>query len=176
MDRTIRTIGKSILFVSMIAAGCSSPSGPSPPGPPSGPSISPDEAAVREAFTAFQAALKVNDAATVWELLDSDSRADAERAAKALQAEYSKASPEDKAQREKELGLTAAELAALTGKGFVKSKRFIGKYDEVPDSKIKTVTVQGDKATVLYVEPDDDEVKLSAVRESGKWKLTVPMK
>jgi hypothetical protein len=141
----------------------------------SGPIAGNDDAPVREAFSAFQAAIKAKDAPKVWGLLDSESQADADRAAKAVQAAYGKASPDEKAEQEKSLGLSDAELGALTGQGFLKTKRFLGKYDEVPESKIDKVTTQGDKATVTFIEPDGDTEKLNLVRQDGKWKLSVPM-
>jgi hypothetical protein len=134
-----------------------------------------DDAPVREAFAAFQAALKAEDADKLWALLDSDSQADAERAAKAIQAEYHKAGPEARAEQEKSLGLVAKELDSLDGKGFLKSLRFKGKYDEVPDGKIEKVTVQGERATVAYVEPDGDHEKLTLVRQDSQWRVSVPM-
>src|SRR5262249_2158683 len=78
------------------------------------------EEAVRKAFTDFQAALKAKDAAKVWQLLDDDSQADAERSATKLRQDYNKAGPEKKAQLEKLMGLPGPELAKLKGEGFLK--------------------------------------------------------
>ena len=66
-------------------------------------------------------------------------------------------------------------MPARTGKEFLKTKRFHGKYDELPDSKIEKVTVQGDQATIAYVELDGDKEKLILVREQGEWKVSIPM-
>jgi hypothetical protein len=129
----------------------------------------------RETFAALQAALKAQDAEKLWALLDGESQAEADRAAKAVQADYAKASAEEKAEQEKALGLPGAELAGLTGKGFLKTKRFQGKYDEVPDSKFEKVSVQGDRATLSYVEADGDHVKLTFVRQDGQWKVSLRM-
>ena len=74
---------------------------------------------------------------------------------------------------EEEVGLAAFE--DLTGVGFVKTKRFHGTHDELSKSKIDKVTIQGDKATVAYIEPDDDKVKISLVRQDGQWKVSLPM-
>src|SRR5437899_705855 len=76
------------------------------------------EGPVRETFTALQAALKARDVDKLWQLLDSESQDDAERAAKTIQATHAKASAEDKAGQEKALGLPSAELSVLTGKEF----------------------------------------------------------
>jgi hypothetical protein len=134
-----------------------------------------EEDAVRQTFVAFQQALKARDADKIWALLDAESQADAEREAEATRTAYGKADAAGKASKEKELGLESMELAALKGLGYLKSKRFHGKYEEVPDSKIESVSMQGDKATINYIEPDNDKMKFAAVREGGKWKLTVPM-
>jgi hypothetical protein len=134
-----------------------------------------DEKAVRDAVVAFQSALKAREAEKLWSLLDSESKADAERAAKAIRDAYAKATPEVKAEQEKALGLPGTELAALTGTGFLKTKRFHGKYHEVPDSTIDKVTVHGDAAKVDYTEEDGDKEKLSLVRQEGQWKLSLPM-
>jgi hypothetical protein len=130
-----------------------------------------DEEDVRAAFTAFQAALKAGDRDKLWPLLDSASQADAEKVARNLKANYAKA--KDKAKLEKTFGLTAEELKGLTGKIYLKSKRFRGKYGEVPGSKVDKVAVDGDKATVFYTEEDGDQEKLSLVRQGGKWKFSL---
>lgn len=134
-----------------------------------------EKEAVRETVVAFQSALKARDAEKIWSLLDSESKGDAERAAKAIQDAYAKASPKEKAEQEEALGLPGTELAALTGAGFLKTKRFQGKYHEVPGSTIDKVTVEGDTAKVDYTEEDGDKEKLYLVRHDGQWKLTLPM-
>jgi hypothetical protein len=138
-------------------------------------SSSGEEGPVREAFTALQGAFKSRDADKLWQLLDSESQADAERAAKAVQAAYAKADAKEKSELDKGLGLPGDELAGLTGVGFLKTKRFHGKYDELSESKIDKVTVQGDKATVGYTEADGDKEKVSLVRQGGQWKVALPM-
>jgi hypothetical protein len=153
------------LAVAVIAAGCAKPTGQA--------SSTDEVKSVSETFAAFQEALKERDVDKIWALLDSDSQADAERAAKAIQDAYAKAGAEQKAKQEKGLGLEGGELAALTGKGFLKTKRFHGKYDEVPGSKIDKVTVKGDSASVDYTEADGDKETLKLVRQQGKWKLRV---
>jgi hypothetical protein len=163
----VRYFGCAILFGVALLAGCNKPTGQS--------SSADDEKAVRQTFEAFQAALEARDADKLWALLDSDSRDDAERAAKAKRDAYAKASPEEKAEQERALGLPGAELAALTGVGFLKSNLFHAKYHEVPGSKIEKVSPKGDFATVDYVEEDGDNESLKLVRQDGKWKLSVPM-
>lgn len=133
------------------------------------------EGPVRESFVALQAALKARDGDKIWALLDGESRTEAERAAKAVQAAYAKADPTEKSAQEKALGLPGAELAGLTGAGFLKSKRFHGKYEELPESKIDKVTVQGDRATVAYTEADGDKEKLNLVRQDRRWLISLPM-
>ena len=133
------------------------------------------EGPVRETFASLQKALKDRDADKLWMLLDRESRADAERAARAVQAAYAKADAQGKSEQEKALGLTGAELAGLTAVGFLKTKRFHGKYEELSESKIDKVALQKNGATVAYTEPDGDKEKLSLVREDGQWKVSLPM-
>ena len=116
-----------------------------------------EEGVVRKQFAELQTALRDRDADKLWTLLDGRSQADAERAAKTIRKDYTEAKPEEQAEQERSLGLTGAELAKLTGKGFLKSKRFQDRYREVPDSNIDKVEVQGDSATVHYLEPDGGE-------------------
>jgi hypothetical protein len=130
---------------------------------------------VRDAFTALQGALKAKDAAKVWALIDSDTQADAEKNAKKVKSAYKKASDKEKADHEKGLGLTADDFAKLDGQLLLKTKRFLGKYDEIITSKITGVTVQGDSATVDYLEADGDKVKAGYTRQQGKWKVALPM-
>ena len=128
----------SLLLV--VAAGCT----------PTPPTEGKEEKPVRDAFTAFQEALKSHDGDKLWSLLDADSQTGAERAGKALN---------------------------LSGKDFVKSDQFCGQkpLNEVPEGKLTKVTVQGDKATVNYDEADGDHEKLKMVREGGQWKVSAPM-
>jgi hypothetical protein len=131
-----------------------------------------DEDQIRQAFQNFQAAIKARDADKLWDLLDRQSRTAADAAAKEIQASYQKANGANKQKLEKALGLTGAELASLTGKVFVKSNKYIGKYHEVPGSTVEKVTVEGDKATVFYKEEDGDKEKLAFIREDAKWKTS----
>jgi hypothetical protein len=158
--------GWSGLLCMAVVVGCSKPAEHS---------AANDDGPVREKFAELQAAIKSRDADKLWMLLDARSRADAERAAKAIQAAYSKATADEKTKQEKALGLTGKELAGLTGKGFLKTNRFHGKYHELPDSTIERVVVQGDTATVYYVEEDGDKEKAVLVRQDGQWKLWLTM-
>jgi hypothetical protein len=128
---------------------------------------------VRATFATYQAALKSGDPEKIWPLLDSDTQAGADKAAKTFREQYEKANEADKAKLEKSLGLKAEEMAKLTGKVYLKSKRFLGKYDEIPGSKLTKVTIKGDEATVDYTEEDGDKEKLQMVRQGGKWKVVV---
>ena len=95
-----------------------------------------EEDDARAAFTAFQASLKSGDPEKMWPLLDTKTQADADKAAAALKTSYGKAKPAEKTALEKAFGLTAAEMTAVSGKVYLKSKRFLGKYHEIPDSKL----------------------------------------
>jgi hypothetical protein len=142
---------------------------------PTEPAAAKGEDEVRQTFVGFQEALKAKNAEKIWSLLDDDSQADAEREAKSIRDAYDKAAPGERAELEKALGLTGTELAGLKGVGFLKTRRFLGKYDEVPESKIEKIEVKGDKGVVHYLEPDGDKEKFDLVRQTGKWKLNVRM-
>jgi hypothetical protein len=150
-----------------LAVGCSSNS--------TGPTPADEEGAVRMQFAELQSAMRSGDAEKVWELLDSKSQGDAEHVARDLQAVRSKAGVEEKAKQEEALGLPGAELDRLTGQGFLRTRRFQSKYHELPASRIEKVTVQGDNATVYYLEPDGDKEKLIFVRQGGRWKVWLAM-
>src|SRR5216683_1138879 len=109
-----------------------------------------DEDDVRAAFKDFQQAIKAGDPEKIWASLDKSNHESAEKAAKSLCESYHKADAKKKAEIEKAMGLSADELAKLTGKVYTKSKRFLGKYNEVPGSK----------------------VEMKAVRQDGKWKVS----
>jgi hypothetical protein len=149
-----------------LALGCSKA--------PDRPSVD-EEAAVRAQFTALLAAVKDGDADKLWSMLDSRSQADAERVAKAVQASYAKAAPGEKTEMENLLGMNGAELAVLTGKGYLKTKRFQRKYHDMPGSTIEKVVIQGDSATVHYLESDGDKEKAILVRQQGEWKVWLTM-
>lgn len=133
------------------------------------------ENAVKDAFVALQAALKAKDTAKIWGLLDSDTQADADKAAKKLKSTYKKASAQEKAEHEKNHGLTPDEFSKLDGQLLIKSRRFLGKYDEISDSKITGITAQGETATVNYVEMDGDKEKVNYTRQGGQWKVALPL-
>ncbi len=78
---------------------------------------------------------------------------------------------------EKGMGLTAAEMAKLTGPGFLKSNRFLGAqpYNEVGACMVQSVNVQGDTATVAYIEDDGDHGKFNFVRVAGQWRVSAPI-
>jgi hypothetical protein len=171
MGQNACRFGWTGIFCVTLVLGCSK-------APEKAPDSSPaeEEATVRAQFAAVQGALKNGDPDKLWMLLHSKSQADAERAAKAVRATYAKAGPQDKAELEKSLGLNGTEVAGLTGKGFLKSKQFRRKYDDMPDSTIEKVVIQGESATVHYLERDGDKEKAILVRQDGQWKawLTMP--
>jgi hypothetical protein len=130
---------------------------------------------LRETFAELQSAVKNRDADKLWALLDRKSQADANREAEAIRAEHARASAEEKAKQEEALGLSGPEVSELTGTGLLKTKRFLSKYDELPESKIDNIVIQGGNATVHYVEPDGDHEKLILVRQEGQWKVWLAM-
>jgi len=130
---------------------------------------------VRQAFKQLQGAIKARDPDKIWALIDDDTQSDANRAAKAVQAAFSKADDKGKAEFAKKYGLSAKELADMTGKLFIKSNRFHGKYYEIPGSKLDSVKVKGDTARLTYIEEDGDKEKLTLVKQKGEWRFIVPM-
>jgi hypothetical protein len=168
MTRKTPPLLRMSILVLVAAVGCTAK-------PAEGPRID-EEEQVRQRFQELQAALKNQDVEQLWALLDRKSQADAERAAQAIQAAYAKADPEEKSKQEETLGLSGAELTALTGPGFLKTKRFVRKYHELPESTITKVALQEDNATIHYLEPDGDKEKLLLVRQEGQWRcwLTMP--
>jgi hypothetical protein len=149
----------------VLAAGCGTPA--SQKGTAGG-----EEAPLREAFAAYQQAIKVKDAEKLWDLFDQDARAAADRAAKRFRDDYARADADGKAKMAKDLGLGGDKLANLSGKDYLGTPRFLGKQHEVPDSKFESAAVQGDRATVAYVEEDGDKEKLTFTREGGRWKVS----
>src|SRR6516225_145167 len=123
------------------------------------------EEQVKEAFKALQMAIKGKDADKIWNLLDKDSQSDAEREAKAAKEVYGKLGDKDKTDYEKRLKLTGKELADMTGKLYVKSERFYKKHHEIPDSQLEKVSVSGDTASLNFIEPDNDNVKMRLTRD-----------
>jgi hypothetical protein len=130
---------------------------------------------VKDAFGKLQTAVKSKDAAKIWDLLDGATQADADRSAKLVKAAFKKADDKTKAKHQEALGLKNEEINSLDGPGLLKTKPFLAKYDEIPASKITGITVQGDSATVNYLEPDGDKEKLSYTKVAGKWKVALPM-
>jgi hypothetical protein len=128
---------------------------------------------VKKAFASLQEALKAKDADKIWALLDADSQADAERQATAVRDAYAKADKAGREEMEKTLGLGGKELESVKGVGYLKTKRFLGKHDEIADSKLDKVTVAGDKGTVNYTEQDGDKEKLTFTKVKDGWKVSL---
>jgi hypothetical protein len=151
--------------VLLLIVGCGSP--PSQQGTAAG-----EEGQLKEAFAAYQRALKDKDADKLWDLLSTEARGDADRSAKRLRDDYAKG--DAKAKLAKGVGVSADQVANLTGKDYLKTPRFAGTHpqDEIPTSKFESASIQGDKATVNYVEDDGDKQKLPFVREGGRWKVS----
>jgi hypothetical protein len=163
----------SPLLILALAVGCSNPTTPTTKTPTQ--ATGGDEAQVKAAFAAVTGALKAHDAEKLWPLLDSDTQADAERAAKAWKEAYAKA---DADKLKKDLGITSDELAKLTGQGFLKTEPFKDdkRLEELAEhKKIEQVKVDGNQATVEYIEPDDDKETLKFSRQDGQWKVRLKM-
>jgi hypothetical protein len=169
MNTIRRRLALSVVLFGTLAAGCSGTV-------PQPTANSNEEAQVRERFQELQATLQSADADKLWRMLDRRSQTDADRVAKSIQTAYAGATSQEKGNLEETLGLTAAELATLSGKGYLKSKRFRRKYEELPLGKIDKVVIQEGKATVYFDEPDGDKEKAYFIREDGQWNawLTMP--
>ena len=81
----------SLILLGSLTAGCNKPPSASTA------AAKGEEEPARQTFVALQAALKAKDADQLWAMLDTESQADAERAAKAVQEAYTKATPDAKA-------------------------------------------------------------------------------
>lgn len=162
----------ALLLPFLLAVGCSQPTQKALSTQGGG---SQGDTEVRQAWQTLQTAIKAKDAEKIWVLLDDDSHTDADRVAKSLADDYAKAAALQKTEQEKKLGLTAAEFSNMSGKTFLKSKRFMGKYDELGESKLDSVTVQGNKATIAYTEADGDKEKLTLNKQGNDWKVSLPM-
>ena len=142
---------------------------------------SPEQAAVRQEFNRLKAAIAAlkegkDTADSIWDLLGTDSQADAEREAKVVKAAYAKLADKDKADLEKKMALSAKELADMNGKYYVKSQRFQSKHQKIPDSKVGKITITGETATLEYIEPDNSTVTAKLVRQkavSDRWKFNL---
>ncbi len=158
-------VPRALLCLLLCALGCSGPAARQSGG-------GDDAVTVKATFLEIQKAHTGRDAEKLWSLIDSDSQTDAERAAKAWREKYATAEA-DKVQ--KDVGVSAADLAKLTGKEFLKTAPFRDKHDELADSKMGDARVEGDQATVNYVEPDGDKEKLKLTRQAGQWKANLAM-
>jgi hypothetical protein len=163
MTRKTPTLGWLAVTILAALAGCAPPA----------PGLSKDEEGLKEAFVSLQGALKAKDADKVWALLDADSQSDADRQATAVRDAYAKADKAGREEMEKSLGLNGKELETLKGVGYLKTKRFLGKHDEIADSKIDRVSASGDKGTVNYTEQDGDKEKLTFTKVKDGWKVSL---
>lgn len=132
-----------------------------------------DQAGVQQAFISFQAALKSEDVDKMWAMLDAKSQEAAEVIARELQEEMADGDKTRKSDREKTWGLSAAELTEGKAANLFKSKPFLARFSELPDSKIVKIAARGDHGDVLFHEPSGDKEYLSLTREKGRWKVTV---
>lgn len=134
-----------------------------------------EEREVFALFSEFRSGLKAKDPEKLWECLDKPSRAQAEQAARSLAAGYYHADPSARAERESSHGLSGDEILKLTGKQFLKSKRFEEKYAAVAASRIDRAHFQRDRGFIAFHLLDKGRDKLGLRQEDGAWKLTVPM-
>jgi hypothetical protein len=153
--------------VLLLIAGCGAP--PSQKG-----TAAVEDGELKEAFTAYQKALRDKNADRLWDMLSTQARADADRVTQQLRGTFVRANAEVKAKLAKDLGLTMSEMTNLTAKDYLRTPRFVGAkpQDEIPKSKFEGAAIEGEKATVKYVEPDDHKKELRFVREGKRWKVS----
>jgi hypothetical protein len=152
-----------LLLLLATACGCTKPPAAPPPGD--------EEPRIRARFEEFRDALQARDAERLWAMLSRQSQADAERAARTLRTEHDKADPQSKAEQEKELGLSAADLSKLTGRDLMRTRPFQERYEEARDGKFERASVKDDNATVYFRDDEGDREKLIMLREGEQWKL-----
>jgi len=166
--------GGAALVVASLVVGCTRT--------PTGTSKEKDEEQVQEKFVALQDALKAilakpDDADTraLWDLLHTDTQLDADRVAKKVREQFDRADDASKAKVCEALHVPAAKMSQFSGPHYLRSKTFLGKYNEIPDSKLEKITFERDKAWVHYLEPDGDHQKLELVRQDRQWKILLPV-
>jgi hypothetical protein len=166
-----RAAGAGLLLLTLMA-------GPARPQDKAAKAPGEDAAAkVRARFSELQAALKAKDVDRTWKLLAAKSQADAERVAKAVRSAYAKASRAEKAAQEEALGLSGKELAGLTAKDCLRTKRFRKKADEIARGEFRKVAVESPtSARVYFFDAADDETeRVVFVHEGGEWKAWLPV-
>jgi hypothetical protein len=163
--------GGAALLAGALLVGCT--------GAPTGTAKQKDEERVGEKFVALQGALKnvlakPDDADTrpLWDLLHTDTQLDADRIAKKIRADFDKADDATKAKMSEALHTPVAKLKTYSGLHYLRSKTFLGKYDEIPESKLEKVAFESkDKAWAHYEEPDKEHQKVELVRQDLQWKV-----
>ena len=86
------------------------------------------------------------------------------------------ASPKEKARQEEELGLSGKEVALMTGKDYLRTKRFRRKADEIAGGEFRKVAVEKESARVYLFDAADSEIERAEfVREGGEWKAWLPV-
>src|SRR5438045_599537 len=125
-------------FVIVLLAGCSNSSSKTKNGDA--------DSEIRKSFTGLQAAVKDRNGEKLWEFLDSESRQDSDRVAKAVKETFIKADMAKKQELAKKVGLSEEAIKDLTGKKLLESELFyrFDEHDELPDVKgLDKVEVKG---------------------------------
>jgi hypothetical protein len=157
------------LLAAAAVPGCSNE--PAKPSAPASNSAGATKKVVGEKFAELQAVIKNKNTRKLWSLLSSKSQDEAHARAKEIRSAHEKAGTEEKKKIEKEWGLSAADMAKLTGEGILQTSRFVRKADAIAESKITRVTSGANSGTVYFDESDSDHEKLDFVREDGQWKV-----
>jgi hypothetical protein len=160
----------------MIVSGCARPAPPPPVKDPA--TMYQSDAAqgeVRQLFTDFQSAVKKRDGDKLWDLIAERSQQAADSKAGAIKEAFAGGDDKKKTEIEKEQDLSAAELKDLTGKRYLKSKEFAGKYQKVADGQLLQIVAKGEDAHVACKEADGAAMQFKLVQEKQRWKLVVDM-
>jgi hypothetical protein len=132
-----------------------------------------DQEEVRRAFAGLQAALESGDMETLWDQLDQSFHQAAEREATEMRAAYAKASPRERGALAKDLQLEGDELAQVTGKWLLRTRKFRELNGRILEATILSIELNGDWATIWYRGDDGEEQQVVVHREDGRWKATL---
>src|SRR5262245_48906484 len=165
----MRCLACFIVTASILFAGCNTT-----PNSSSGPKPA-DDQQPKQVFEEFQKAFEQRQSDRMWALLDTSTQSAAERLAEANRTAYATEAAAERTERAKKLGLSAGEIAKLTGAGYLDSKPFRTKYRDVPEYKVVKSAVDGDKARIDLLADDGDKATFELVRSGGAWKFQLPM-
>jgi hypothetical protein len=136
------------------------------------------ETDVRARFKQLQDAINAKDSAKVWAMSTTKTQEAATKVAKGIQDKFAKANDAGKDKLAKIVGLPKDAVAKMTGQDYFKTPAFNEKFSELadPKTKIEKVVLKGDKATVHFIEPDNDKVTIDFVVQDKEWKAEIKVR